>query len=302
MARPEKQKLDYFPLDVDFFQDEKIAAISGEFGLKGESIFIHLLCAIYRNSYFIEWTDLLRMKLLRELPGVTPELLDKVVDRLVKWGTFDNGLFSTTRVLTSTAIQKRYFNIAKRRANADLKYVLDSVIVDKNPVNVCNNSVIVDKNPLKKRKEKKIISSCMTEAYKREEERIFYEIFFWRNLVQPQAEVRRFVDYNAKTSWSVLNTPQKRIDAAMAWNPQQQGERCSAKFLAMWHKVFQKMGKVNPAIAQRMTAEGTRCAAVNGMTVIYADYDVMRYFSSLKDELPEEFIEWTKHPIRFASL
>ncbi len=30
MARPNKQGLDYFPLDVDFFNDEKIEAISGE--------------------------------------------------------------------------------------------------------------------------------------------------------------------------------------------------------------------------------------------------------------------------------
>ena len=36
MARPNKIGLDYFPLDVDIFEDEKISAISGEFGIKGE--------------------------------------------------------------------------------------------------------------------------------------------------------------------------------------------------------------------------------------------------------------------------
>ena len=36
MARPTKDGLDYFPLDVDVFEDEKIEAIAGEFGLKGE--------------------------------------------------------------------------------------------------------------------------------------------------------------------------------------------------------------------------------------------------------------------------
>ena len=34
MARPRKTGLDYFPFDVDFFEDEKIVAIAGEFGLK----------------------------------------------------------------------------------------------------------------------------------------------------------------------------------------------------------------------------------------------------------------------------
>ncbi|MCZ3393276.1 DUF4373 domain-containing protein, partial [Enterococcus faecium] len=40
MARPIKQGLDYFPLDVDFFEDEVIDGISGEFGIKGELITI----------------------------------------------------------------------------------------------------------------------------------------------------------------------------------------------------------------------------------------------------------------------
>ena len=45
MARPNKIGLDYFPLDVDIFEDEKISAISGEFGIKGEITVIKLLCA-----------------------------------------------------------------------------------------------------------------------------------------------------------------------------------------------------------------------------------------------------------------
>lgn len=40
MARPNKTGLDYFPLDIDFFDDEKIVAISGEFGIKGEIVAI----------------------------------------------------------------------------------------------------------------------------------------------------------------------------------------------------------------------------------------------------------------------
>ena len=40
MASPNKMGLDYFPFDVDFFNDEKIVAISGEFGIKGEIVVI----------------------------------------------------------------------------------------------------------------------------------------------------------------------------------------------------------------------------------------------------------------------
>ena len=107
MARPNKTGLDYFPFDIDFFDDEKIMAISGEFGIKGEITTVKLLCAIYRNGYFIEWNDLFKFKLLKNLPGISPELLDSIVSRLVRWGFFNKDLFDSTGVLTSKGIQKR---------------------------------------------------------------------------------------------------------------------------------------------------------------------------------------------------
>lgn len=108
MARPIKHGLDYFPFDVDFFSDEKLYAISGEFGIKGEITTIKLLCAVYRNGYFIEWTEMLKFKLLKELPGVSADLLDQIIKRLVKWGFFDKNLFDSASILTSKGIQRRY--------------------------------------------------------------------------------------------------------------------------------------------------------------------------------------------------
>ncbi|HGV8425653.1 TPA: DUF4373 domain-containing protein, partial [Enterococcus hirae] len=83
MARPTKEGLDYFPLDVDVFEDEKIEAIAGEFGLKGEIAVIKLLCAIYKKGYFILWNDLTQATLLKRLPGVSKEMLNQIVNRLV---------------------------------------------------------------------------------------------------------------------------------------------------------------------------------------------------------------------------
>jgi hypothetical protein len=155
MARPEKEGLDYFPFDIDFFDDEKIIAISGEFGIKGEMTAIKLLCAIYRNGYFILWNDLLKYKLLKLLPGISSELIERIVNRLVLWGFFDKNLFDSVKVLTSKGIQRRYFEIVKRRKRtSDFPYLL--VNVYNNPVNVDNNSVNVCKNPTKERKEKEI--------------------------------------------------------------------------------------------------------------------------------------------------
>lgn len=126
MARPTKEGLDYFPLDVDVFEDEKIEAIAGEFGLKGEIAVIKLLCAIYKKGYFILWNDLTQATLLKRLPGVSKEMLNQIVNRLVKWGFFDKKLFDSVEVLTSENIQATYFEATKRRKSPKpTKYVIN---------------------------------------------------------------------------------------------------------------------------------------------------------------------------------
>lgn len=159
MARPNKQGLNYFSFDVDFFDDEKIEAISGEFGIKGEIVTIKLLCAVYRNGYFILWSDMLKMKLLKNLPGVSSELLDAILNRLVLWDFFDKSLFDSMGVLTSKGIQRRFFEATKRRQfSKDLPYIL--INVNNNDVNVCNNSsrggLLSTKTTQRKEKESKV--------------------------------------------------------------------------------------------------------------------------------------------------
>lgn len=168
MARPKEEGLKYFPFDIDFFNDEKIEAISGEFGIKGEIATIKLLFAVYRNGYFIEWNEMLKMKLLKNLPGVSLDLLEQIINRLVKWEFFDKNLFDSVKILTSHGIQKRYFEaIRRRRKSKDYPYILidgvcgceskdalssvddnnsDSDEIVKCKVNVCNNPTSTDIN------------------------------------------------------------------------------------------------------------------------------------------------------------
>lgn len=155
MARPKKTGLDYFPFDVDFFNDEKIEAISGEFGIKGEIVAIKLLAAIYRNGYFIEWSEMLQMKMLKTLPSISKELLTEIVQRLVRWNFFDEGLFNSDNVLTSRGIQRRYFEAMKRNSLSDsLPFLIVSAA--ETPINVTETTINAAKTPQNKEKESKV--------------------------------------------------------------------------------------------------------------------------------------------------
>ena len=171
MARPVKEGLDYFPLYVDIFEDEKIEAISGEFGIKGEIIVVKLLCAIYKKGYFILWSDLIIAQMLKRLPGISKDLLNNVVERLVLWEFFDKDLFHSAGILTSEKIQENFFEATKRRKSPKpTLYVLDKFLENGNSikndvkgVNVDINSqakgVNVDINTQSKVKESKVKES-----------------------------------------------------------------------------------------------------------------------------------------------
>lgn len=114
MARPIKKGIDYFSFDVDFFEDEKIEPISGEFGNKGEIIIIRLLCAVYRNGYFTMWNEQTKMTLANRCK-VSSELVEQVINRLVKWGFIEKTLFDSAKVITSRGIQKRFREATRKR-------------------------------------------------------------------------------------------------------------------------------------------------------------------------------------------
>lgn len=113
MAIDEKG-LKYFPLQVDFFTDEKIEFVSARFDEKGELIVIKLLCKIYRNGYFMKWdadTCLLFSKVAGK--NITPGLANEVVNELLKRGFFNEYLQKRFGILTSHGIQKRYLKICR---------------------------------------------------------------------------------------------------------------------------------------------------------------------------------------------
>lgn len=154
MARPVKDGLDYFPLDVDFAVNPKTEAIMGEFGAKGVLLMIYLLSAVYRKGYYLMWDKLEQMQLVNRVQGSSPEMANQIVDRLVAYGTFDKELFNSAKVLTSLRIQETYFDAIKRRKTPKpTKYLVN---VNINPRSSDVNDDINAQSKVKETKEKNI--------------------------------------------------------------------------------------------------------------------------------------------------
>lgn len=143
MARPIKEGLEYFPLDCDIDQDDKITLIEAQHGLIGFGIAIKLLMKIYNNSYFYEWTEKEQL-LFSKRVNVNINEVNVVINDLIKWGFFDKDLFEREKILTSSGIQKRYLAAVGRRQK--VKIIKKYLLLDKETVNVCKNLVIVDNN------------------------------------------------------------------------------------------------------------------------------------------------------------
>ena len=116
MARPLKMGLDYFPFDVDFFQDEDIQLIKSEHGSLGVEVYMRLLCLIYHfNGYYYVWNER-KPALIAQSTGCTPQKIDLIVRSCVKWSLFDDKLFCEDGILTSRSIQRRYLAAIRERA------------------------------------------------------------------------------------------------------------------------------------------------------------------------------------------
>ena len=106
-----------FQLSVDFFDRPEICAVTVEHGIKGQAATIMLLCAIYKNGYFIEWKPENYLVILKELPGIKIKKMEKIVKTLVEWGFFDKTAFEVHQVLTSREIQQQYLESQENNLN-----------------------------------------------------------------------------------------------------------------------------------------------------------------------------------------
>lgn len=116
MARPQKEGLEYFSLDVDFFSDRKIKILKGRFGADGITYYLYLLCEIYKgHGYYLDVDDDFDYISSSEL-GMSPEKIGQMRKFLLERSLFHNKLFQSDTILTSTSIQRRFQMAVKSRA------------------------------------------------------------------------------------------------------------------------------------------------------------------------------------------
>ena len=115
MPRQQKPGLSYFPLDVDFFTDNKIRILRARFGNNGIAVYIYLLCEIYKKGYYMEWNDDFKFILAADL-NLSDGFIEQVLTFLLERSLLDSTLFKSDTILTSPGIQKRYQLAVKERA------------------------------------------------------------------------------------------------------------------------------------------------------------------------------------------
>lgn len=115
MARPKKSGIDYFPFDVDFFTDKKIRILKSRFGADGITVYIYLLCEIYRNGYYIQLDEDYEYLIADEL-GMSNEKVKQVLKFLLERSLLDSTLFQSDTIITSQGIQRRFQSAVKTRA------------------------------------------------------------------------------------------------------------------------------------------------------------------------------------------
>lgn len=119
MARPQKQGLDYFPLDVDFFSDRKIKRLQAQFGTKGIAVYLYILCEIYHGKGYYVACDKELVLAIADDVGISENATREIVNFLLSRCLLDETLAQSEKVLSSKSVQRR-FQEAKKRGKREV--------------------------------------------------------------------------------------------------------------------------------------------------------------------------------------
>lgn len=157
MARPIKKGIDYFPLDVNFLSDIKVRKIMKSCGTNSISILISLLSNIYRDEgYFVKWDEDTAFLVADEV-GTSEEEVEKIVEKSIQVGFFNQELYHNEKILTSRGIQERYKTASYKKKDNGISqlYKLPIAKIDVDEVSDDGNRVIDSESTQRKVKESK---------------------------------------------------------------------------------------------------------------------------------------------------
>lgn len=133
-----------------YFSDEvcdSLELIEADYGLKGFAVVIKLWQKIQggNEGYYCLWNDRVGTLFAKKI-GAGKGLVFDIVNRMVKEGIFDKGLFERYGILTSEWLQQNWLAYMKRRADAKIEDDYLLVRCAQKSENASENAEIADKN------------------------------------------------------------------------------------------------------------------------------------------------------------
>lgn len=116
MARPLKEGLDYFPMDVDADMDDKVEYVIAKCGFQAFGVYVKLLMSIYKNGCFMDFGEIQKTVFSRRV-YMNVEDVDVILKECIRVGLFDKDLYEKDKILTSSSIQRRYLAATEKRKN-----------------------------------------------------------------------------------------------------------------------------------------------------------------------------------------
>ena len=119
--------INYFPIGVNFMEENAMEVIEAKYGIKGSTIVLKLLCKIYKEGYFIRWDEeqclIFANKAGREVQVAE---VQGIIEILFIKGILDRNSYLENGILTSESIQKVWLEATKRRKRelSELPYLM----------------------------------------------------------------------------------------------------------------------------------------------------------------------------------
>ena len=119
--------INYFPVGVNFMEENAMEVIEAKYGIKGSAIVLKLLCKIYKEGYFIRWDEeqclIFANKAGREVQAAE---VQGIIEILFIKGILDRNSYLENGILTSESIQKVWMEATKRRKRelSELPYLM----------------------------------------------------------------------------------------------------------------------------------------------------------------------------------